>query len=62
MKFRLWLLSIFVALILKKVFKGVYPPFIVELPLYKIPSLKVAVTQMWIRGSLFFKKLRLSYS
>ena len=51
------LLSVLMALALRKtVFKGIYSPFIVELPPYQMPSLKVAVTQMWIRGSLFFKK------
>ncbi len=50
-------LAVLVALVLKRsVFKGRVSPFIMELPPYQIPSLKVATTQMWVRASLFFKK------
>ena len=50
-------LAVLVALVLRKVvFKGLVSPFIMELPPYQMPSLKVAFVQMWIRGSLFFKK------
>lgn len=50
-------LAIVISLILKKlVFKGKASPFIMELPPYQAPSLRVALTQTWMRGSLFFKK------
>jgi len=50
-------LAILIALMLKRfIFRGITSPFIMELPPYQMPSLKVAVTQMWIKGSLFFKK------
>lgn len=52
-------LAIAISLILKKlVFKGKVSPFIMELPPYQAPSLRVALIQMWMRGSLFFKKAR----
>ena len=50
-------LAILVALALRKlVLRGPPSPFVMELPPYQMPSLKVAVTYMWFRGSLFFKK------
>ena len=51
------LLAVLVALALKKtVFRGVESPFIIEMPPYQAPSLRVAVSYMWLRASLFFKK------
>lgn len=50
-------LAIVISLILKKlVFRGKVSPFIMELPPYQAPSLRVALTQTWMRGSLFFRK------
>ncbi len=50
-------LAIIISLVLKKiVFKGKPSPFIMELPSYQIPSVRVAFSQAWARGSLFFKK------
>jgi len=50
-------LAVSISLVLKKfVFKGKASPFIMELPPYQVPSIKVAASQAWARGSLFFRK------
>ncbi len=50
-------LAVLVALALKRlVLRGPPSPFVMELPPYQMPSLRVAATYMWFRGSLFFKK------
>ncbi|MDO5825456.1 MAG: ferrous iron transport protein B [Methanosphaera sp.] len=51
------IVSIIVARVLKStVFKEESAPFIMELPPYRIPTLKSSLLHMWERGSLFIKK------
>ncbi|MBO7718843.1 MAG: ferrous iron transport protein B [Methanosphaera sp.] len=51
------IVSIIVARVLKStVFKEESAPFIMELPPYRIPTLKSSILHMWERGSLFIKK------
>jgi ferrous iron transport protein B len=38
------------------VFKGQTSPFLMELPPYKVPTLKAATLQMWERAKLFLRK------
>lgn len=59
--FALYVLGMIVAIIVAKVLKtSVFAedssPFIMELPPYRIPTLKSAVLHMWERGYLFIKK------
>ncbi|MGI1692228.1 ferrous iron transport protein B [Thermoanaerobacter uzonensis] len=50
-------LAIIVAKLLKKyLFKGKISPFVMELPPYRIPTLKGLFIHMWERGSEFVKK------
>jgi len=43
-----------VALLLKKtLFRGETPPFVMELPAYKLPSLRVVFDRVWDRGRAF---------
>ena len=50
-------ITILVAKITKStVFKDEAAPFIMELPPYRIPTLKASIMHMWERGSLFLKK------
>lgn len=50
-------LAIFVGLLLKKfVFKGHGSHFIMELPPYRVPTLKSTFIHVWERGSLFIRK------
>jgi len=49
--------AIIVAAIFKKtIFKGMSAPFVMELPPYRIPTVKGALIHMWERGVLFLKK------
>ena len=51
------IISIIVSKVLKStVFKDDSAPFIMELPPYRIPTLKSSLLHMWERGSLFIKK------
>ena len=51
------MLAIIAAHLFKKVlFKGEEAPFILEIPPYRIPTLKTALLHMWQRGSQFLKK------
>ena len=51
------LLAILVALVLRRlILRGEVSPFVMELPPYQMPSLRVAATYTWLRASLFFKK------
>lgn len=57
----LYLLGLVMALIMafifkKTILKGKTPDFIMELPPYRIPSLKNILIQMWERSVLFLKK------
>jgi ferrous iron transport protein B len=59
--FSLYLLGIIVAIIVallfkKTVFKGLSTPFVMELPSYKLPSLKGVLIHTWERGVVFLKK------
>ncbi len=59
--FGLYILGMIVAVIVAKVFKTTVfsedsAPFIMELPPYRIPTLKSALLHMWERGFLFIKK------
>ena len=51
------IIAIIVALIFKKtIFKGLSSPFVMELPTYKIPTLKGVLIHTWERGVIFLKK------
>nr|WP_236639349.1 ferrous iron transport protein B [Pelosinus sp. UFO1] len=51
------ILSMVVASLFRKtVLKGESEPFVMELPPYRIPTLKSVVIHMWERGSLYVKK------
>lgn len=59
--FGLYILGMIVAIIVARLYKGTVfsddeAPFIMELPPYRIPTLKSALLHMWERGSLFIKK------
>lgn len=59
--FSLYILGIIVAIIsasiLKKTyFKGDSSPFVMELPPYRLPTVKGSLIHMWERGSVFLKK------
>lgn len=59
--FGLYILGMIIAVIVAKVLKSTVfseesAPFIMELPPYRIPTLKSAVLHMWERGFLFIKK------
>lgn len=60
--FSLYLLGIVVAIIMasifkKTLFKGMSAPFVMELPPYRLPTLKGALIHMWERGVLFLQKM-----
>lgn len=57
----LYLLGLSTALLMALVFKktllkGTKPPFILEMPPYRIPSLKTTLLRMWERSVLFLKR------
>ncbi len=59
--FSLYMLGIVIAIIMAKIFKkflfpGEPSPFVMELPPYRIPTLKGILIHMWERGSSFIKK------
>jgi ferrous iron transport protein B len=59
--FSLYILGFLVAVIMAKVFRrfvftGESAPFVMELPPYRIPTLKGLVIHMWERGWLYIKK------
>jgi len=60
--FSLYILGILVAIGTSKLFhkiffKGLSKPFVMELPPYRLPTLKGALIHMWERGSEFLKKM-----
>lgn len=60
--FSLYLLGIVLAILSSKLFskvlfKGISNPFVMELPPYRLPTLKGAIIHMWERGSIFLKKM-----
>jgi ferrous iron transport protein B len=59
--FSLYILGFLVAVVMAKifrkfVFKGESAPFVMELPPYRIPTIKVLIMHMWERGWLYIKK------
>ena len=59
--FGLYILGMIISIIVAKVtkstiFKEESAPFIMELPPYRIPTLKASIMHMWERGSMFIKK------
>lgn len=59
--FSIYLLGIVLAVIMGRVFKGVFfptesSPFVMELPPYRLPTLKGTFIHMWERGSSFIRK------
>lgn len=59
--FSLYVLGIIIAIIMgiifkKTLFKGLSAPFVMELPPYRLPTIKGALIHMWERGSVFLKK------
>ena len=52
------LMAIAVALVLKKfLFRSEETPFVMELPPYRVPTLKTTTRHMWHKGSLYLKKM-----
>ncbi|NLB53167.1 MAG: ferrous iron transport protein B [Syntrophomonadaceae bacterium] len=59
--FSLYLIGIILALLMAKVFRtwllpGESEPFVMELPIYRLPKLKSILVQMWERAWLYLKK------
>ncbi len=59
--FSLYMLGIIVAILVgflfkKTIFKGTSSPFVMELPPYRLPTLKGSLIHMWERGKLFMIK------
>jgi len=59
--FSLYLLGIILAIFVAKVFKNIFfkgevAPLVMELPPYRIPTLRNVFLSMWTRSSLFIKK------
>ncbi len=59
--FGIYMLGIVIALITARllktaVFKGESEPFVMELPPYRMPSLKILLLQMWQKASLYLRK------
>lgn len=59
--FSIYFLGIFLAVLMARIFrtflfKGEAEPFVMELPPYRVPTLKSIVLHMWERGSLYMKK------
>lgn len=59
--FSLYLLGIILAILVAKLFKGLFfkeefAPLIMEIPPYRLPQWKSALLQMWIRSRLFLTK------
>jgi len=59
--FSLYLLGIILAVVVARIFKTIFfrhevAPLIMELPPYRLPTIKGVIIHMWERGSLFLKK------
>jgi ferrous iron transport protein B len=59
--FSLYLLGIILAVVVARIFKGVFfkgevAPLIMELPPYRLPTIKGVFIHMWERSSLFLRK------
>lgn len=60
--FSIYLLGILLAVLIGKLFsrtilKGEAAPFVMELPPYRMPTLKSTVIHMWDRGKIFLRKM-----
>jgi ferrous iron transport protein B len=60
--FSIYLMGIGLAILMGQVFKrtlfrGEIAPFVLELPPYRMPTLKGTVIHMWERGSIFIRKM-----
>jgi ferrous iron transport protein B len=60
--FSIYIIGIAMAIIMGQVFKrtlfrGEIAPFVLELPPYRMPTLKGTLIHMWERGSMFIKKM-----
>lgn len=60
--FAIYMLGIFLAIIFAKIFKASFfkskeAPFVMELPPYRIPSLKTTLIHMWSKGGEYLKKM-----
>ena len=52
------LMAVIVALLFKKtLFRSADVPFVMELPPYRIPTLKTTLRHMWHKGSLYLRKM-----
>ncbi len=52
-----WLLSFIIALIFRKtMFRGETAPFVMELPPYRMPTVRAILMHMWERSSLYIRK------
>jgi ferrous iron transport protein B len=52
------ILAAIIAIIFKKlIFKSKEAPFVMELPPYRLPTLKAIVKNMWFKGSQYLKKM-----
>ena len=59
--FSLYLLGIFLAVLVARIFKSIFfggeaAPFIMELPPYRMPTLRNVIFLMWTRSSMFLRK------
>jgi ferrous iron transport protein B len=59
--FSLYLLGIILAVVVARIFKGIFfkgevAPLIMELPPYRLPTIKGVLIHMWERSSLFLRK------
>jgi ferrous iron transport protein B len=59
--FSLYLMGIILAVIVARIFKGIFfkgevAPLIMELPPYRLPTIKGVLIHMWERSSLFLRK------
>ena len=51
-------LAIVMAIVFKKLlFKTTYTPFVMELPPFRVPTLKTSLIHMWNKGSQYLKKM-----
>jgi ferrous iron transport protein B len=60
--FSLYVIGIVLAILMGQIFKrtlfrGEIAPFVLELPPYRVPTLKGTLIHMWERGSIFIKKM-----
>ncbi len=60
--FMLYMIGIAVSLLMAMIFKNTLfrkseAPFVMELPLYRSPGLKVVLRHMWLKGKMYLKKM-----